>query len=208
MASPIKVGIIGLSAGAKTAWASSAHLPYLLSPRGRQRYQVVALCNSSVDAAKRAIAHFNLDPATTRAYGDPADLARDPDVDLVVTNTRVDKHLETTIAAAQAGKDLFIEWPLAGSREDAAMLAGAVKKRGQKTVVGLQGRVSPPADKIREILAAGKVGRVLSSEFRASGGLSRRDVVPVGLQYFTERKIGGNPLIIGFMHREYSRVPP
>ena len=29
----VRVALIGLSASAKTAWASKAHLPYLLSPR-------------------------------------------------------------------------------------------------------------------------------------------------------------------------------
>ncbi|KAL3958102.1 hypothetical protein ACCO45_008680 [Purpureocillium lilacinum] len=70
MAAPIRVAIIGLSASAITSWASTAHLPYLLSPRGRTRYTIVALCNSSVDAARAAIRAFDLPPSPPPARGE------------------------------------------------------------------------------------------------------------------------------------------
>lgn len=62
----IRVGVIGLSARAKTSWASSAHLPYLQASGGK--YVIIALCNSSVSAAESAIEAYNL-PASTKAYG-------------------------------------------------------------------------------------------------------------------------------------------
>ena len=73
----IRVGMIGLSARAKTAWATSAHLPYLQASGGK--YAITALCNSSVSAAQSAIEAYNL-PASTKAYGNPQDLAEDPEV--------------------------------------------------------------------------------------------------------------------------------
>ena len=47
----IRIGFIGLNA--KDCWAVNAHLPYL---RQSAQYQIVALLNSSEDAAKAAIA--------------------------------------------------------------------------------------------------------------------------------------------------------
>ena len=73
----IRVGVIGLSASAKTSWASSAHLPYLQSSAGK--YVIIALCNSSVSAAHSAIKAYNL-PISTKAYGNPQDLAEDAEV--------------------------------------------------------------------------------------------------------------------------------
>ena len=73
----IRVGLIGLSANAKTSWASSAHLPYLQS--SESKYTITALCNSSVSAAQSAIEAYNL-PASTKAYGNPQDLAEDSEV--------------------------------------------------------------------------------------------------------------------------------
>ena len=50
--SPIRVGLIGLSASTEFNWAAEAHLPYLKST---PYYAIVALANSSVQSAKAAI---------------------------------------------------------------------------------------------------------------------------------------------------------
>lgn len=105
---PINVALIGLSASATTSWASNAHLPYLISPNGKQKYNLIALLNSSVETAKQAIAHYNL-PHEIRAYGNPHNLAADPDVQLVVCSTRVDKHASTVRPSIEAGKEVFVE---------------------------------------------------------------------------------------------------
>ncbi|KAL1836800.1 hypothetical protein VTJ49DRAFT_4642 [Mycothermus thermophilus] len=196
----IRVGLIGLSSGAKTAWASRAHLPYLLSPRGRSKYEIVALLNSSVTAAESAIKTYGLPQESTKAYGDPSSLAADPNVDLVVCSTRVDKHYETVLDSIRAGKDVFVEWPLAHDEKHARELADLAAKSNVSTIVGLQGVVAPVAKKVRELLEQQRIGKVLSSELRAFGGLNDRQVVPDGLVYFTDRGIGGNIYTIGFAH--------
>ncbi|KAK3693134.1 hypothetical protein B0T22DRAFT_400902 [Podospora appendiculata] len=196
---PIRVALIGLSASAKTSWASRAHLPYLLSPAGLAKFEIVALLNSSVAAAKSAIAEYNL-PATTRAYGDPAALAADPDVDLVVCNTRVDKHAETIRPSLAAGKSVYSEWPLAQDAAHARDLAAVAAKSDARTVVGLQGRVAPLTVKVKALVQSGRIGKVLSSELRATGGSNDRDVLPPGLAYFTQREVGGNFYTIGVGH--------
>ena len=71
-----RVALVGLSASAKVNWAAHAHLPYLLSAQGRQHYEVVALLNSSVEAAQSAKSAFNLSE-NVKAYGDPLKLASD-----------------------------------------------------------------------------------------------------------------------------------
>ena len=106
--SPIRVGIIGLSARAKTSWASDAHLPYLQA--SISKYVITALCNSSISAAQAAIEAYRLD-AGTKAYGNPEDLANDTDVDLVCCNTRVDVHYEVIKPSLLKGKDVYCEWP-------------------------------------------------------------------------------------------------
>jgi predicted dehydrogenase len=199
---PIRVALIGLSSSAKTAWAANAHLPYLLSPGGRAKYQIVALLNSSIDAARAAVAAYNL-PAETRVYGDPAALAADAEVDLVVCNTRVDSHYETVLPSVKAGKDVYVEWPLAQDVKHARELAEAARVAGGKTVVGLQGGLAAPTLKLKELLEEGRIGKVLSSEVRVFGGLYDRESIPEGLAYFTERAVGGNIFTIGFAHSTY-----
>lgn len=199
---PIRTALIGLSSSAATSWASSAHLPYLLSARGRERYTITALCNSSVDAARRSIAAYGLPPETTKAYGDPRSLAEDPDIDLVVCCTRVDVHHPTSLPSVAAGKDVYVEWPLAQDAARAGELADAARRGGGRTFVGLQGRVAPPLVKIREVLEGGAIGKVLSSDFRAAGGTVDRELLSPGLAYFADRSVGGNVYTIGFAHCE------
>ncbi|ENH63876.1 Galactose/lactose metabolism regulatory protein GAL80 [Fusarium oxysporum f. sp. cubense race 1] len=183
---PIRTAIIGLSSSAKTSWASNTHLQYLNSPLGRSKYQIVALQNSSLQAAKNAIAHYNL-PPETKAYGTPEDLAADKDVELVVVATRVDVHHS-------------VEWPLAQDVKHARELVDASREKGVKTIVGLQGRYAPPIKKLREIVKEGRIGKVVSAELYASGGTNDREILPASLEYFTQRAVGGNIFTIGLGH--------
>ncbi|KFA62404.1 hypothetical protein S40285_06424 [Stachybotrys chlorohalonatus IBT 40285] len=196
---PIRLAIVGLSSSAITSWASGAHLPYLQSARGRAKYQIVALLNSSVDAARQAVAAYNL-PAETRTYGDPQSLADDPDVDLIVNCTRVDNHFATILPSVRAGRSVFVEWPLAQDGARVAQLVEEARRSGSRTVVGLQGRLVPVYGKIREVLEQGRIGKVLSSEVLAAGGTNDRERLPEGLKYFADRSVGGNPVTIGFGH--------
>lgn len=201
---PIRLGIIGLSASAITSWASIAHLPYLLSERGRSKYNIVALCNSSIESAKKAINTYGLDAEKTRPYGDPAALAADPDVDMVVCCTRVDTHYALIRPSIEAGKAAFVEWPLTHDTHLSRELADLAADKGVQTMVGLQGRLAPVVLRMKAIVEEGSLGKVLSSEARTFGGTSDRETIVSGLSYFTDRKIGGNIFMISFAHSRFS----
>ncbi|EMC96280.1 hypothetical protein BAUCODRAFT_70124 [Baudoinia panamericana UAMH 10762] len=196
---PIRVALIGLSQSAKTSWATEAHLPYLLSNRGKQKYKIVALLNSSEAAAKRSIESFDLGP-DVKAYGSPQELAADPDIDLVACTTRVDVHFPTVKPSIEAGKAAFVEWPLAENAQRAAELATLVERTGAPTFVGLQGRVSPIIRKLADTLRDGVIGKVLSSKVDAYSIFSARDTVSEGMSYFLNKQIGGNSITIAVGH--------
>ncbi|KAF2997327.1 hypothetical protein E8E13_002742 [Curvularia kusanoi] len=194
---PLRTALIGLSSSAATSWAAVAHLPGLLSETGRLNFSIKALLNSSSEAAKSAIEAFRL-PDDTKAYGSPEDLAADPDIDLVICNTRVDKHYETIIPSIRAGKDVFVEWPVASKREHIEEIVDAAKQSGSRVAVGLQRRWNPVASKVRELIKddnAG-LGKFLSAEVRQFGATNDREILPNGLKYFTQKAIGGNPVVI------------
>lgn len=203
---PLRVGIIGLSASAITSWAADAHLPGLLTPEGLERFTIVALCNSSEKAAKEAIRAYKL-PQEVKAYGDPQELAKDPNVDFVICNTRVDKHLATILPSIQANKHVYIEWPIAASKEEIQQLVDASKASSGKTLIGLQGRWAPPVTKVAEVIDSGAIGKVLSSNVTAFGGSRDREILPTGLKYFAQRHVGGNPITIGVGHGKFSYDP-
>ncbi|KAL1595070.1 hypothetical protein SLS60_009757 [Paraconiothyrium brasiliense] len=190
---PVKIGFIGLSS--TQSWAVWAHLPYL---KASSKYQIVALCNSSVDSAKKAIETHGL-PSSTKAYGSPSDLAADPDVELVVCSTRVDKHYDCLLPALEAGKDVFCEWPLASNAKQAEAMLALAREKGVKTLVGLQAGVSPVLLKIKSVIEEGRIGRVVSSMFHGTPkffGESEWE----GNAYQQDRSVGGNMVSIYGMH--------
>lgn len=165
---------------------------------------IKALLNSSIEAAKRAIEYYRL-PSATKAYSSPEKLAGDPDIDLVVCTTRVDIHYDTVKPSIEAGKALFVEWPLAENVTRAKELADLAKKSGSPTLVGLQAQVAPAILKVKELLESGGLGKVLSSRAEAYSTYAERGRVSEGLGYFLDKKVGGNPIVIAFGH---SKLPP
>lgn len=145
---------------------------------------------------------YGLDPANTKACGDPTALSLDPEIDVVVCCTRVDTHYALIKPSIEAGKSVFVEWPLTHDVARSRELTELVAEKGSRSMIGLQGQMAPVILKIKEILLEGGLGKVLSSEVRAHGGTNDREKVMEGLRYFTDRKIGGNIFMIGFAHCE------
>ncbi|KAL6714647.1 hypothetical protein ACLMJK_008072 [Lecanora helva] len=188
---PIRVGMIGLSATAKTSWASAAHLPYLQACN--DKFTITALCNSSVSAAQAAIEAYDL-PPNTKAYGNPEDLADDTEIVLIVCNVRTYTTRQSSLVCSKGRM-------LAANLKDAQELNRIAKENGSRTMIGLQGQLAPLIIKLKSLIEKEiKIGKVLSSSVLAFGGTRTRDSVIQGLKYFTQQEIGGNMVTIGFGH--------
>ena len=200
---PIRIGLIGAGAGSDPYnWANTAHMPYLTNT---PHYKIVALCNSSVTSAQAALAYHKLDPAIVKTYGSPEDLAGDANVDMVVVSVNVGKHYALAKPALEAGKDVYVEWPLGVSRAEAEELAELAREKRVRTVVGLQMRPSAVVTKIKEVVSSGRIGRVLSTTARGTfmGYASGKNAIVEKAEYFAEMKNGGNVLTIDFGHCEF-----
>ena len=190
---PIRIGFIGLSS--TQSWGTWAHLPYL---KDTSKYTIVALCNSSLESAKAAIQAHGL-PSDTKAYGTPEELAADPEVDLVVVCTRVDKHHSGILPAVKAGKDVFCEWPLSQTTAQAEEVLALAKEKNVKTLVGIQAGQSPLLRKVKEILRSGRIGKVLSSNFHGTCKFfGKTEYEGQGWQH--DRSFGGNLVTIYALH--------
>jgi len=188
---PIRVGIVGLSSK-PGAWATLAHLPRLtISPN----YEIVALCNSTLESTKAAIKAHKL-PDSTKAYDSYEDLAADPNVDLFVVSTRADAHLAAAMPAIKARRNVFVEWPLAAVTADAEMMASAAKEQGVKTMVGFQGRMSPSVRKVKQIVDAGILGDVHSVNYYGAVNNWLKNAADERYLHFLDRRAGGNILTI------------
>ncbi|KAE8353795.1 hypothetical protein BDV28DRAFT_147733 [Aspergillus coremiiformis] len=198
--SPIRIGLIGLSGAPTeeyegTSWAANAHLPFITkSPH----FEIVALLNSSATSARAAITKYGL-PSETKAYGDPQDLADDPNVDLVVCSVRVDRHFLTVRPSLIAGKAVYVEWPLERNLEVAREMTTLAAQHHAPTIVGIQGSFSPIIRKMRSVIESGQIGRILSSTVTGSFG-NNVDAESKNVRYFLDREIGGNPMTIHVGH--------
>jgi predicted dehydrogenase len=143
---PIRVGLIGLSTN-PYSWIGAAHIgPLRNVPVLSEKYAITALATSSAPTAAASAEKWGV--ALEKAYGNADDIAADPDVDLVVVGVKVPMHKELALPALKAGKDVFVEWPLARGAGEAEELVKAAKESGSRTIVGLQLRTSPAILKV------------------------------------------------------------
>jgi predicted dehydrogenase len=192
---PTRIGLVGLSTNAISAYASSAHLPYLTNS---PNFAITALCNSSIASAQAAIAHYKL-PPSTGAYDSVAELSKDSNVDLIVISVKVGSHYALVKPALLAHKAVLCEWPLGVSVDQAKQLAAIAKEQGVKTYVGSQTRFSPPVVALRELLSSGAIGKVTSTDVNGTFGPTI-EVWMKSAEFYLDMHSGGNPLAIRFGH--------
>lgn len=134
------------------------------------------------------------------------DLANDPNVDLVVTCIRVDRHAGSLIPAIKAGKDVYVEWPIESNYAKAKELMDMVKLQGVQNVLGLQGGFVPIAKKIKNMIVAGDIGRVESGTF--VGKLRGGAIMASNVDYLLIRRLEGmlSPSLLGILWSTLRKV--
>ena len=150
----IGVGIVGLSP--QRGFASIAHVPAL---KALPDFEIVAVCTTRQESADATARHYGI----PHAFADPAKLARHPDVDLVTVTVKVPDHLVPVMAAIEAGKHVYCEWPLGRDTAEARLMLEAAEKKGVHHAVGLQGQTAPEIGYVRDLVEQGYVGRVLAA---------------------------------------------
>lgn len=146
------IGVIGC--GARTQGLSSR--------AKRIGLEIKAFC----DIEKEKAVKFKKQHAPeAKIYDDYKELVKDPEIDWVLIGSCNSMHAEQTIAAFEAGKNVFCEKPLAISMKQCAAVKKAHEKSGKKLMIGFTLRYSSMYRKIKELLDGGTIGRILSFEF-------------------------------------------
>jgi UDP-N-acetyl-2-amino-2-deoxyglucuronate dehydrogenase len=126
------------------------------------RQAIVA--NADLGARLVAVGHYNPDcfAEISARFGAPCvtqeTLLADPSVDVVCICTPSGQHAAQTIAAAQAGKHVLLEKPMALSLADADAAIAACEQAGVKLGVVLQRRAEPLFRRVYEAIQAGDLG--------------------------------------------------
>ena len=92
---------------------------------------------------------------------DQADaLIADPDVDVIYIATPPAFHMEYTLAAARAGKPVYVEKPMAMNVHECQTMINACEEANVPLYVAYYRRALPRFLKVKELLAAGAIGDV------------------------------------------------
>ena len=156
--SKINMGVIG--ANIHLGWGGNVHLPALTN---LPEYRVAAVCTSRGETAKEAAQHFDV----PMAFHDYGEMVAHPEVEAVSVCVRVPLHHEMVMAALEAGKHVYCEWPLGVTVAEAEEMAGKAREKGVVHMVGLQLRNNPALLRLKELIAEGYVGEVLSVRMEA-----------------------------------------
>jgi predicted dehydrogenase len=113
---------------------------------------------ASRDAATASAVAGSLD--IPRAYGSYEELLADPDLDAVYIPLPNHLHARWTIAAAQAGKHVLCEKPLALTAVEAQGMVDACREAGVLLMEAFMYRFHPSWVAVRELVASGRIGRL------------------------------------------------
>ena len=94
----------------------------------------------------------------------------DPEVQAVVLATPHQQHAEQVIAAAAAGKHVFVEKPFTLTKASAEAAVAAARQAGVVLALGHNRRFLPAVAEMKRMIAAGELGTVLHAEGNMSGG--------------------------------------
>jgi predicted dehydrogenase len=181
----IGVGIVGLG------WAASGHLRAF---KANPHVEIVALCTSRQLTAEQVRELCGREAAV---YHDYDEFLAHPGLDVVDICTPHHLHAPQAIQAAQAGKHLMIEKPLAVDYESLLAMREAIERAGVKSTVYFELRFIPHFALVKSLLARGLLGRVHYLEVDYYHGIG-----PWYAQYKwnVKKEIGGSALITAGCH--------
>lgn len=151
-----------------TARINRALIPPL---RSSERNELVAVASRSGKRARDYAAQWSI----PRSYGSYENLLTDPDVDVVYVPLPNHLHATWAIRAAEAGKHVLCEKPLALTVDEVDAIADAAADAGVVVAEAFMYRHHPRTLRIRELVADGALGNVQMIRGSFSFMLSRPD---------------------------------
>jgi predicted dehydrogenase len=149
-----KIGIAIQGAGT----VSSGHLrAYLRNPH----CEVVAIGSRTREGAANKAREVGIDPSSIALYDSIDDLVADPRVHAMSICTPHQRHSADTVAAANAGKHLLVEKPIALNRDELTKMDEAVRRAGVKSVCGFVLRYNPMVETAFAMARDGMFGDLL-----------------------------------------------
>ena len=110
------------------------------------------------------------------AYGCYEELVADPTVDAIYVATPHPSHKENVITALNAGKPVLCEKPFAVNANEAREMVAAAEKNGVALMEAMWARFLPHYADVREIIASGVLGQILTVQADHGQRLADRNI--------------------------------
>ena len=178
------VGIIGCGAVAEE---------YVKAFKKDERSEIRALVSRNRTNAERYRDRHGLDCAIEP---DAAQMLRRKDTDIVVVCTPHNQHTKYAVAAAEAGKHIIIEKPVAITLEDMRKQQQAVKKTGIKTLVSFVLHWNPLLMTIDRLITQGVFGNI----FMVEVDYMHRIWTTAEQSWYASRQRSGTAILTGGCH--------
>lgn len=164
--------------------------------RDLESTELVAVARARADQAEAFATEFG----APKAHSHWRELVEDAEVEAVYVATPVYLHAEQTVAAAEAGKHVLCEKPMALSVEECDRMIDGCAARGVKLGVAYYRHFYPLIGRIREVLASGEIGRPVLVQINA---FERWNVAPDHPRaWFLKKELsGGGPMFDFGCHR-------
>jgi predicted dehydrogenase len=181
---PLRVGIVGAG---MIAVAPHGFLPGLA--KIRNRVEVAAICNRSIDRARAVAGRFGI----AQIYGDLASMLDQCDIDAVINLTPISAHYEISLQILEAGKHLVSEKPLAATMAEADELCATAARRGLRIVAAPMDLLADEWFTARRLVANGALGRPCFARVQSSHGGPAMMGWPTDPSWFYQ--LGAGPLL-------------
>jgi predicted dehydrogenase len=156
----IGVGMLGYDFMGKAHTNALKKIPYMMYPPPAVP-RLVAICGRTEEAVAEAARRYGYEGY----YTDWRKMLENDAIQLFDDGAPNNVHAEPSIMAAEAGKHVLCEKPLARTAEEAKSMLEAVQKTGVKHMTAFNYRFVPAVRQIRELIDSGKLGQIY--HFRA-----------------------------------------
>jgi predicted dehydrogenase len=151
----IGVGMLGYAFMGKAHSNALKTIPYMMYPPPAVPV-LAAISGRNESAVAAAAKRFGY----KKYYTDWREMLEDDSVQLLDNGGPNDTHADPCVMAAEAGKHVLCEKPLARTPEESKMMLDAVEKAGIKHMVAFNYRFVPAIRQIRNLIDSGAFGRI------------------------------------------------
>ena len=166
----IRVGVIGCRG------MGSSDMGSMLEVDG---VECAALCDVDRNVLDKGVEGFEkLTDSKPDAYGDYRKLLEDDEIDAVIIGAPDHWHCKIMVDACEAGKDVYVEKPMANSIEEVRIMQRAAKAYGRVVQVGQRQRSGKHWQDAMEYLWSGELGQIRTAKAWAYMGWDAPMPVP------------------------------